>query len=412
METHAAEEAGQLLADPKAYADVEKFDQALTYLRAHAPVSWVEAPNYRPFWAVTKYSDIMAISRDNTLFTNWPRPMLMTAEGDDLQVAAGLRTLVHLDDPEHREMRAISADWFRPKAMRALKDRVDELAKVFVDRLAAAGGECDFTQLVAVDYPLYVIMSLLGMPESDFGHMRTLAQELIGSDDEEFQRGANSEDQMPALAEMFEYFQALTASRRANPTDDLASAISNARIDGELLSDIDVLSYYVIIATAGHDTTSSTISGGLHALITSPDQLERLRREPTLMPLAVEEMVRWVSPVREFMRTASADTTVRGVRIAAGESVMLCYPSANRDEEVFSDGFRFDVGRDPNKHLGFGHGVHFCVGAALARMEVNSFFTELLPRLQSIELSGPPQYVATTFLGGLKHLPIRCQFAA
>ena len=409
--THPVEDVGRDLADPKAYADAARFEATLAHLRAHAPVCWVEAADYRPFWAITRYSDIMEISRDNAAFTNWPRPILMPAVSDELQAAAGVRTLVHLDDPEHRKMRAISADWFRPKAMRALKERVDQLARIFVDRLADAGGDCDFVQQVAVEYPLYVIMSLLGMPESDFGHMRTLAQELIGSDDDEFQRGATGEDQMPALAEMFAYFQALTASRRAHPTDDLASAISNARVDGELLSDVDVLSYYLIIATAGHDTTSSTISGGLHALIEHPDQHDRLRREPMLMPTAVEEMIRWVTPVREFMRTAARDTTVRGVRIAAGESVMLCYPSANRDEQVFRDGYRFDIGRDPNKHLGFGHGVHFCVGAALARMEVNSFFTELLPRLRSIELSGLPQHIATTFLGGLKHLPIRYDVA-
>ena len=173
------------------------------------------------------------------------------------------------------------------------------------------------------------------------------------------------------------------------------------------LSDIETVSYYVIIATAGHDTTSATISGGLQALIENPDQLERLKSNPELMPLATEEMIRWVTPVKEFMRTAAQDTEVRGVPIAAGESVLLSYPSANRDEDVFTDPFRFDVGRDPNKHVAFGYGVHFCLGAALARMEVNSFFSELMPRLESIELAGDPQYIATIFVGGLKHLPIR-----
>lgn len=210
-----------------------------------------------------------------------------------------------------------------------------------------------------------------------------------------------------ALFEMFNYFNEVTASRRANPTEDLASAIANARIDGEPLSDIETVSYYVIIATAGHDTTSATISGGLHALIENPDQLQRLRDNPELMPLASEEMIRWVTPVKEFMRTAAQDTEVRGVPIAAGESVLLSYPSANRDEKVFTDPFRFDIGRDPNKHVAFGYGVHFCLGAALARMEVNSFFSELAPRLGSVELTGVPEHTATVFVGGLKHLPIR-----
>lgn len=288
-----------------------------------------------------------------------------------------------------------------------MKMRVDELAKSYVDKMLAAGPECDFVQEVAVNYPLYVIMSLLGLPEADFSRMLTLTQELFGSDDSEYRRGATNDDQLPALLDMFGYFNGVTAARRERPTEDLASAIANARIDGEPLSDIETVSYYLIVATAGHDTTSATISGGLQAFIENPDQLDRLRDDLTLMPLAVEEMIRWVTPVKAFMRTAAADTTVRGVRIAAGESVLLSYVSANRDEDVFAEPFRFDVGRDPNKHLAFGYGVHFCMGAALARMEVSSFFTELLPRLKSIELQADPELTATTFVGGLKHLPVR-----
>jgi len=291
--------------------------------------------------------------------------------------------------------------------MRALKLRVDELAKRFVDNMAESGVQGDVVQEVAVNYPLYVIMSLLGLPESDFPQMLRYTQELFGNDDAELQRGTSTEEQIGVLLEMFEYFTSLTASRRANPTEDLASAIANAKIDGEPLSDVDTVSYYVIIATAGHDTTSAVISGGLQALIENPDERERLRANMDLMPLATEEMIRWVTPVKEFMRTAREDTTVRGVPIEAGESVLLSYASANRDEDVFDEPFRFDVGREPNKHNAFGYGVHFCLGAALARMEINSFFSELIPRLESIELAGDPQHIATIFVGGLKHLPIR-----
>jgi cytochrome P450 len=403
--------AAKLLADPRAYTDEPKLHAALSYLRGHAPISWVDVPNYRPFWAITRHADVMDIEREDTLFTNWPRPVLTTAEGDEMQAAAGVRTLIHLDDPQHRVVRAIGADWFRPKAMRALKLRIDELAKIYVDKMMTVGPECDFVQEVAVNYPLYVIMSLLGIPEADFPRMLKLTQELFGSDDAEFKRGTSNEDQLPALLDMFGYFNAVTASRREHPTEDLASAIANARIDGEPLSDIDTVSYYLIVATAGHDTTSATISGGLQALAENPDQLLRLRDDLGLMPLAAEEMIRWVTPVKAFMRTAADDTVVRGTPIAAGESVLLSYVSANRDEDVFNEPFRFDVGRDPNKHLSFGYGVHFCLGAALARMEVHSFFTELLPRLKSIELIGDPQFVATTFVGGLKHLPVRYSFS-
>lgn len=407
MSTRVIDEAANVFATPKAYTDEPKLHAALTHLRANAPVSWVVVPTYEPFWAITKHADIMDVERANTVFTNYPRPVLVTAENDERQAAVGVRTLIHMDDPQHRVVRAIGADWFRPKAMRALKNRAEELARIYVDKMTEIGPDCDFVQQVAVNYPLYMIMSLLGVPESDFPLMLKLTQELFGSDDDEFKRGVDGEEQMSALLEMFEYFAALSASRRERPTDDLASAIANATIDGEPLSDIDTISYYAIIAAAGHDTTSATISGGMLALLQNPEQLARLTADRGLMPLATEEMIRWVTPVKAFMRTAQEDTSVRGVPIAAGESVLLSYVSGNRDEDVFDDPFRFDVTRDPNKHIAFGYGVHFCLGAALARMEVSSFFTELLPRLRSVELAGDPQHVATTFVGGLKHLPIR-----
>ncbi len=412
MGTPTVDEAAEVLADPTAYADDERLHAALTHLRAHAPVAFVDVPPYRPFWAITKHADIMEIERANNLWISEPRPFLATAEADDLsraqlEAGMGLRTLIHMDDPHHRDVRQIGADWFRPKAMRDLKVRVDELAKITVDKMADIGPECDFVTDIAMNFPLYVIMSLLGIPEDDFPRMLQLTQEIFGGDDTELQRGASPEDLLKVLVDFANYFNALTVSRRENPTEDLASAIANARIDGEPLSDLDTMSYYVIVATAGHDTTKDAISGGLHALIQNPDQLARLREHPEMMGTAVEEMVRWTTPVKEFMRTAAEDTEVRGVPIAAGESVYLAYVSANRDEEVFDDPFRFDIGRDPNKHLAFGYGVHFCLGAALARMEMTSLFNELLPRLDSIELTGRPELASTVFVGGLKHLPIR-----
>jgi len=412
MSTPVINEAANVLAEPRAYAEEARLHAALARLRAQTPVAYVDAPGYNPFWAITKHADIMAIERENELWINAPRPMLQTAATDELSAAnlaagGGLRTLIHMDDPLHRDIRKIGADWFRPKAMRALKTRVDELAKIYVDKMAAKGGECDFVQEVAVNFPLYVILSLLGLPESDFGRMLKLTQEMFGGDDDELSRGKTPEELHEVIADFFRYFTALTAERRANPTEDLASAIANAKLDGEYLNDIDCLSYYVIVASAGHDTTSAAISGGLLALIENQNQLARLKAQPELMGTAVEEIIRWTAPVKEFMRTATADTEVRGVPIKKGESVLLSYVSANRDEDIFDEPARFDVGRDPNKHLSFGYGVHFCLGAALARMEINSFFTELLPRLDSIELAGDPEFIATIFVGGLKHLPIR-----
>ena len=414
MSVRIMDPAAKVLADPKAYSDEKRLHEALAHLRAHAPVSWVDVPPYAPFWAITKHADIMDIERQNDLFTNYPRPLLAIAEADDallrdLEAGTGLRTLIHMDDPHHRDVRKIGADWFRPSVLKKLKARCDELAKIWVDKMAEKGPELDFAQEIAVNYPLYMILTLLGLPESDFPRMLKLTQEMFGGNDEEMQRGGGVDDMLAVLLDFFNYFSALTASRREHPTEDLASAIANARINGEPMSDMDTLSYYVIVASAGHDTTSAGIAGGLLALLQNPDQLARLQADPSLMGTAVEEMIRWVVPVKEFMRTAQADTEVRGVPIAKGEAVLLSYVSANRDEDVFTDPDKFDVGRDPNKHLSFGYGVHFCLGASLARMEMNSFFSELIPRIKSIELNGKPELMATTFVGGLKHLPIRVE---
>ncbi|HEX3784867.1 MAG TPA: cytochrome P450 [Pseudonocardiaceae bacterium] len=404
--------AGLVLADPTVYTEEGRLHQALALLRAEDPVHWVDPlPEFNPFWAVTKHADVLEIERQHELFINEPRPILATAEMDRKVAEEGqvLRTLVHIDDPRHRVMRAIGADWFRPKTLHAMEIRIRELARRYVDRLVELGGECDFVRDVSVHYPLFVILSLLGLPESDFGRMLTLTQEMFGGQDTERQRGTDPEAGMAAAIDMITYFQRLTENRRTKPTDDLASTIANARVDGELLSDVDASSYYVIIATAGHDTTSSTIAGGLHALITNPAQLDRLRAEPDLMSSAAEEMIRWVSPVKAFMRTAVRDYQLRGASIRKGESLLLSYPSANRDEEVFHAPEVFDVGRNPNRHLAFGFGAHYCLGATLARMETRAFFAELVPRLHSIELAGQPAGIATTFVGGLKRLPIRYQ---
>ncbi|MEQ4724870.1 cytochrome P450 [Nonomuraea sp. B19D2] len=410
--TMSVSEAGRTFARPAAYADETGLHEALALLRRESPVHRVEVPGYTPFWAVTRHADVLEIERDHSLWLSAPRPVLRTADLDaalETRRARGtaLRSIVHMDDPEHRVLRAVGADWFRPKAMRALEVRVRELARLHVDRMAEYGGVCDFARQVAVHYPLYVILTLLGLPESDFPRMLRLTQELFGQHDEETGRGGSPQGHTSVLEDLFAYFHELTAERRARPTGDLASEIANARIDGRPLDDNTAASYYILIATAGHDTTSSTIAGGLEALIRHPDELRRLRDDPGLLPTAAEEMIRWVSPVKEFMRTASADTQVNGTPIRKGESVLLSYPSANRDEEVFADPLRFDVGRDPNRHLAFGSGVHYCLGAALARMEIRALFAELVPRLASVEFDGEPVWTATTFVGGLKRLPIR-----
>jgi cytochrome P450 len=288
-----------------------------------------------------------------------------------------------------------------------MQDRLDELAGEALARMEAAGGECDFSKDVAVWYPLAVILAILGLPEGDYARMLELTQELFGATDDELGRGGN-EGLIEVVLDFFRYFGELTAERRANPTSDLATLIANGRIDGEPLPDLELMSYYVIIAAAGHDTTSSAMTGGLQALLEHPDQLDRLRTDPSLLPTAVDEMIRWVSPVRHFTRTAQADTEIGGTRIAKGDLVYLSYLAANRDPRVFEDPHRFDVGRaNADRHVAFGFGAHFCLGAQLARMEMRTLFRHLLARLDWAELDGPTSTMKTTFVGGIKSLPIR-----
>ncbi len=398
-----------VFVDPTAYADEERFHEACRVLRRERPVARVESEQYRPFWAVTRHADVMDVERDDEHFRNAPRPVLVPAEADERAEASGgqmLRTLIHMDAPDHKVFRGLTSSWFLPGPIRRLEDQVRELAVRYIDRMSELGGTCDFAREVAMGFPLHVILSILGLPEEDFPRMLQLTTELFGGNDEELSRSTDPELQMAVLLDLFQYFVALTNDRRAHPTDDLASVIANARIDGEPINDIDATSYYTIIATAGHDTTSSSIAGGLEALLRHPDQLARLRDDPSLGAGAAEEMIRWVTPVKEFMRTATEDRQVGGVTIPAGDSVYLAYLSANRDEEVFEDPFRFDVGRPDNRQLAFGYGVHFCLGAHLARLEVRVFFEELLARVDDIQLAGEASRSATTFVGGLKHLPI------
>lgn len=404
-------DAAGVFTDPKAYADNERFHAATALLRRESPVHLVEHPNFEPFWAITKHDDLMTIARDSTTWINAPRPALGPKPKGDTPQDLPIRALVQMDAPDHPIYRHVSADWFKPSGVRRLSGRIAELATRYVDHMAELGGECDFFVDIASHYPLYVILSLLGLPEEDFPRMLKLTQELFGSNDVDLARNADNQAFMETILDFFQYFQALTEDRRANPTDDLASVIANATIGDEPIGILEAVGYYVLIATAGHDTTSSAIAGGLHALLENPAQWRRLGDDPTLVPTAVEEMIRWVSPVKQFMRTATEDTVVRGVPIAAGESVLLSYPSANRDEDVFDHADTFDVGRDPNRHVAFGFGAHYCLGTHLARLEGRALYAELVPRVRSIELAGAPEYMETLFVGGPKRLPVRYTMA-
>ncbi len=403
------EEAGLVFVTPKAYADEAYFHEACAVLRREDPIHLVETEEFAPFHVITRHADVHEIEVHHNEWHNAPRPVISTLEADRRREEQGdfLRTLIHMDDPDHRAYRAITADWFLPKNLAQLNDRLAELARQSVDKMAELGGECDFARDIAVQYPLQVILAIRGLPESDYPRMLQLTQELFGASDEDMSRGQSLEDLAAVINDFFVYFSALTEERRQHPTDDLASTIANATLDGKPLDAFETISYYVIVATAGHDTTSSAMAGGLHALLEHPDQWQRLRDDPSLLTTAVDEMIRWVTPVKHFMRNATTRYELGGHTFEPGDAVLLSYPSANRDEEVFADPFRFDVGRTPNKHLAFGFGVHYCLGAMLARMELKAMFTELLKRIDTIELAGEPKYMQTLFVGGPKSVPIR-----
>jgi cytochrome P450 len=409
VEQLTLQEAGRVFTDPAAYTDEAYFHRACALLRKEAPISLIEAEGFPPFYALTRHADVMEAERNPEVFRNQPQPVLMESEREEVTRQAGdLATLVHMDDPDHRKYRGLAADWFQPSSLARLEGRIAELARRAVDRMADLGGECDFAVDIATPMPLEVILSILGLPEADYPKMLQLTRELFQGDDPEFARGSGTfEEFMTVMYDFFQYFGALVDERRARPTDDLASLIANAIVDGEPIWPFQQISYFVIIATAGHDTTSFTMSGGLQALLENPDQLERLRKDPSLIPTAGDEMIRWVSPVRHFLRHVVAPAEIAGQRFDVGDRLLLSYWSANRDDAVFDDPFRFDVGRKPNRHLAFGFGAHYCLGAALAKMEIRALFAELIPRLRSIEPAGPPQLSRAIFVGGHKHLPIR-----
>lgn len=411
------------LVDPKSYADHTIHD-SYKWLRANNPLGRAEVEGYDPFWVVTKHADILEVSRQNALFHNGDRQTTLTNQEGDKKVremTGGsphlVRSLVQMDAPDHPKYRVLTQSWFLPQNVKTLEERIRRIARASVQKMLAKNGQCDFVTEVAMGYPLHVIMEILGVPEEDEPRMLMLTQELFGASDPDLGRKPEEQDPQKALAaiqsvlmDFYQYFAKITADRRANPKDDLASVIANSRVNGELISEFEALSYYVIVATAGHDTTSSSTAGAMWALCNDPAQFDKVRSDPSLIPGLIDEAIRYTTPVKHFMRSATEDTELHGRKIAKGDWLMLCYASGNRDEEVFENPFTFDATRSPNKHLAFGYGAHVCIGQHLAKMEMRILYEELLPHLKSVSLNGEPKNSQSTFVSGPKKLPIK--FAA
>lgn len=410
------------IIDPKAYAAGQPIDEAFTYLRRETPLDVAHPEGFDPFWVVTRQDDIRQVELQNELFHNGDRSTVLTTIEADLKVRQMMggsphlvRSLVQMDNPDHGNYRRLTQPSFAPQNLRALEARIREIARGFIDRMAAKGDRCDFAKDVAFLYPLHVVMEVLGVPEADEPRMLKLTQELFGSADPELNRAQGKVDDtdqalanlQATVADFIVYFNEMTEDRRRNPRDDLASVIANGQIDGQPLGHLEAMSYYIIAATAGHDTTSSTTAGALWALAERPAQFRAVKQDPSLIKGLVEESIRWETPVKHFMRTATADTELAGRKIAKGDWLMLSYPSGNRDEAVFDNPFDFDVTRANNKHVAFGYGAHVCLGQHLARMEMRILWEELLPRLESVELDGQPRRMEASFVCGPKSVPIR-----
>ncbi len=408
MSQDSAAAPTDIFTDNERWGDLADWHNTALELHSQGGLHRIEREGFDPFWAVIDHAAVLDIERQPELFTNGPEPVLANQWAISARQLE-IKTLIHMDAPQHHLYRHLTSDWFKPASMRRLNDRLDELSREAVAKLETMGGTCDFATDISGPYPLQVILRILGLPESDYPRMLMLTQQLFGQEDPDMQRGEISpEMQAQIIGDFYNYFSTITAERRATPTDDLASLIANGLIDGDAMPDLETMGYYVIVATAGHDTTSSAMAGGLQALADNSDQLAKLQAHPELLNNAVEEMIRWTAPVRHFMRTAQADTEVLGHTIAKGDWLYLSYKAANIDPKVFTDPLRFNIERpNADRQISFGYGVHFCLGAQLARNELRSLFSHLVPRLASLELAGDPTTMKTTFVGGHKTLPIR-----
>ncbi len=383
-------------------------------LRREAPLFWYTRTPGVPFWAVTKYRDIITVSKQPRRLLNSPR---LGAFPEAEERAGGVpprdegRHLLSMDPPEHGKYRRLISKRFTPSAIRQMRPEIEEIAKEILDGVTTEGeaAEIDFVTEVSAVLPLAVIAHMLGVPRSDWKLLFQWTNQMIGSEDPEYRGEGETpeESEERARLEAIAYFAQMVEERRKDPQDDLVSILTPAEVDGEPLPAENLFAFFNLIVIAGNETTRNAISGGLLALIENPGEFEKLRRDPSLIPTAVEEILRWTTPVIQFCRTATEDVEIRGQKIRAGESLCLFYPSANRDEDIFEEPFRFKVNRDPNPHLAFGIGEHFCLGSHVARLELNVMFQQLVARLGAVELAGPVERLRSPFLGGVKHMPVR-----
>ena len=377
-------------------------------LRAESPVHWCEVDELEPFWAVTRQDDVKYISKTPELFLSEPGITLMPREPvqREAEGLAAMKIVIISDPPVHRDLRKVASPFLTPRSLARMQGAIDESAKSLVDELAGEG-ETDLAMGVAVRHPLRILATALGVSRDEEPRVLDLSNRLFAPDDLELGGGRTSQEDFAKLGQEFlELFLPIIEDRRKNPSDDLASVIANAQINGEPMGPMETLGYYLILFSAGHDTTKNSLAGGFSQLIQNPGEFAKVQQDISRAPDAVEEMIRWSSPVNYMKRTAARDTEVNGQKIKEGDSLVLFYGSANRDESVFEEPYRFSIDRNPNRHVAFGYGEHFCMGTHFARRSMCAVVEELARRVEHWEITSEPEWIRANFVVGLKHLHV------
>lgn len=377
-------------------------------LRRECPVYWSEPKGFRPYWSITKHADIIEVESQPEVFINGPRFVITPAAFDDYMaehyghINDLLKIVAQMDGAEHTKHRQLLQPWFLPKALAKRRQKIEETCNFYFDRLMQGGveGEIDFAQEMAFWYPLRVACALLGTPEEDDEKILKIAEEVLSF-------RAPEPGQRTGFELCLDYCNALAEDRRREPRDDFSTYLVQAQIDGAPIQPRELLAHFLTVVTAGHDTTSSSITSGMKALLQNPEQLQLLRDDPSKIISATEEILRWVTPTVQFSRTATRDYVLRGQTIREGESLCLCFSSANRDEDVFKNPDSFDILRSPNPHLAFGTGSHSCIGSQLARMEIRLFLKVFLERIEHMELAGPTPWFPANMVTRIAHMPVR-----